>query len=1035
MKPTFTQLPQQGYFNGSFLTILLVLLLSLTQAKAGVVVTIPSTPGTDTSSFTPTNRRTTFSAARMLFSSTEIGTTGTITHIGFQKASGSTTTSINYIGIYMRETTASTITTTVPASYTSYATSGYKKVYSGYIDNTMSSGWTTVTLSTAASDIVTYSGGSNYLDVLIVKENTETAVTSYPNYPVFNTHTTSGSVSAYYTGSSLLGTTFTTLTTKRPNVQLTFNNTCAGKPAAGTVSGPPTAVCSGANFTLTGTGITVGTGMHYQWQSRNSGVGAYADMASTDTFTTLTTSTTVAKDYRLVSQCVLSSQSDTSAPITINVVNATTISASSDTTFCIGGSVLLTTPTVSGVTYTWFNGATSTGITGSSYTATTSGIYSVRAATSSCAGLFSNTKTVTVNPLPTATVTPLSATTFCDGLSVVLQANTGTGLSYQWQSSSVDISGATSSTYTATTSGSYRVKVTNTATGCFAYSSATSVTVNPAPVAPVISGAGGKTSYCAADNLVLSTTPTSGISYQWRNSSGIIVGATSSSYTATTPNTYTLIATLGPCSTNSNSLVITENPLPAASITPVGTVSFCNGDSLKIVATASSGVNYEWQESGTAISGAPNSATIFVKTAGVYRVKVTNTTTGCSDISPTLTVNIITIPTPTVSAAGPTTFCDGGSVTLNAVVGTGLTMQWQDGTTDISGATTSSYSTSVGGSFRMKVTNGVGCATYSTPVDVKVNPLPANTLTVTGGTDICNGSTSVILAPSVAKHTYQWRNLSVDIPGETGNPYYAKTAGTYSVHIKDSNGCESTSPDVTITVKFVRPFHIHPYGNTFFCDGESTKLATQSGFTSYQWYLDGVFIPGATDTFVYAKKNGKYTVMVQDPVNSCFATSAGFNILVIPAPDTPFITKVGSRLSTNVKDVRYQWYKNGVAIAGATDSFIYESGSGIYAVEVTNDRECSKRAEIDLTTTSVDQAVSKTYFIKVYPNPTQDKLNVGAPSGVTVSLIDLQGRVLYQQFEAKQIPMAAYAPGIYILQFTDDRNQVIATEKVSKVDY
>lgn len=1003
--------------------------LAFSDASAGVVVTIPATPGTDTTFFSPTNRKVQFSGCRMLFTASEIGTTGTITAIAFQKASGPTTINVNYIDIFMRETTASTVGTSLPSTFPT----GYTKVYtSSYIDNSMTSGWTTVNLSTTLGEIMTFSGGSNNLEIIVTKSLTEMPTST--DFPIYNCHTASGPMNAYYTntGTKLETTkTLTATTTKRPNIQLTLENTCSGKPATGTISSPATAVCSGTSFTLSPTGLTLGTGMHYQWQSRNASSGSFSNISASDTFTTLTTSTTINKDYRIVSACVLSGQSDTSAGFTVTVVNPTTISAASDTTFCIGGNVILTTPTTSGVTYTWFNGATSTGITGSSYTASTSGTFSVRASTSSCTGLFSNSKTVTVNPLPTATVTALSSTTFCDGSNVVLQASTGTGYTYQWQKGTTDITSATASTFGATTSGSYRVKIRNSITGCVNTSSAITVTVNPMPATPVISGAGGKTSYCSSDNLVLSSIPTTGVTYQWEKTSGIISGATSNSYTATTPDTYILNATLGSCSIQSNALTITENPLPPAVINPVGSVSFCNGDSLNVKATISSGVSYEWYEGTTLITGA-TTPSIYVKTAGVYKVKVTNTTTGCNDQSSTLTVNIITPTVPTIAALGPTSFCVGGDVTLEATVGTGLTTQWQRFIADIPGETAVTTVISASGDYRMKVTNGVGCAAYSDPITVKVNGLPDNSITVTGGTDICNGESSVILAPVKTGYTYQWRNLGVDIPGETSNPFYAKAVGTYSVQIVDSNGCESVSSDVPVTVKFVKTFYISPYGNTFFCEGESTMLATQAGFTSYQWYLDGAYIPGATDTFVYAKKNGKYSVKVQDPTNGCFATSSGFNILVIAAPDTPYITQVGSRLSTSVKDVTYQWYKDGVAIAGATDSFINITDKALYAVVVTNISDCSKRAELDLRTTGIDNAVSKTYYIKVFPNPTQDKLNVDAPKGITVSLIDLQGRMLFQQKEAKQIDMSNYAAGIYIIQFTDEQNQVVATEKVSK---
>jgi hypothetical protein len=79
---------------------------------------------------------------------------------------------------------------------------------------------------------------------------------------------------------------------------------------------------------------------------------------------------------------------------------------------------------------------------------------------------------LTIKPLPTATITPATSTTFCQGGSVVLTASSGS--TYLWRNGSSTV--GTGSTDTATAAGSYTVTVTGS-NGCSATSTATVVTI------------------------------------------------------------------------------------------------------------------------------------------------------------------------------------------------------------------------------------------------------------------------------------------------------------------------------------------------------------------------------------------------------------------------------------------------------------------------------------------------------------------------------------------------------------------------------
>ncbi|MBK9456410.1 MAG: T9SS type A sorting domain-containing protein [Bacteroidetes bacterium] len=159
-----------------------------------------------------------------------------------------------------------------------------------------------------------------------------------------------------------------------------------------------------------------------------------------------------------------------------NITETISISAGGPTTFCQGGNVLITA-IYSGATVQWKkNGINIPGATSPTYLVTTKGTYTCETTslcgTATAVGIFVN-----VNKNPPATITAGGPTNFCAGGSVILTANTGGGLSYQWYKGATPIAGATSLTYTATTSGNYKCRVTKTATGCFKNSNPISVSV------------------------------------------------------------------------------------------------------------------------------------------------------------------------------------------------------------------------------------------------------------------------------------------------------------------------------------------------------------------------------------------------------------------------------------------------------------------------------------------------------------------------------------------------------------------------------
>jgi hypothetical protein len=255
---------------------------------------------------------------------------------------------------------------------------------------------------------------------------------------------------------------------------------------------------------------------------------------------------------------------------------------------------------------------------------------------------------------------------------------------------------------------------------------------------------------------------------------------------------------------------------PVSTIYSSGNTTFCNGDSVFLY--ANNGYNYQWKKNGVDITGA-TSYFYYAKATGNYTCYLTNS---CGAVtSSVISVTVNSLPSATITPAGPTTFCSGGSVVLNAPVAANRGYQWKKGANLISGATLSSYAAITGGKYKVIVTNTVtGCSKTSTSATVvTVNALPTATITPQGPTTFCAGGSVVLAANTGTGLTYKWKKAAAYISGATLSNYTAATGGNYKVEETNSNGCSKTSANVAVTVPCK--------------DGETISAETNFDFTVY----------------------------------------------------------------------------------------------------------------------------------------------------------------------------------------------------------
>lgn len=164
--------------------------------------------------------------------------------------------------------------------------------------------------------------------------------------------------------------------------------------------------------------------------------------------------------------------------------------------------------------------------------------------------------------------------------------------------------------------------------------------------------------------------------------------------------------------------LVDEDINETITISAGGATTFCQGSNVVLSATYS-GTALQWKKNGVIIPGA-TSSTYTTNTSGNYSCDTySDCDTTTSDI---IVVTVNKNPKANIYAGGPTSFCPGGSVTLNVMPVGGATYQWYKGASLIAGATSTSFVATTSGNYKCRVTKtATGCFKNSNVIAVIVS--------------------------------------------------------------------------------------------------------------------------------------------------------------------------------------------------------------------------------------------------------------------------------------------------------------------------
>ncbi len=388
------------------------------------------------------------------------------------------------------------------------------------------------------------------------------------------------------------------------------------------------------------------------------------------------------------------------------------------------------------------------------------------------------------------------------------------------------------------------------------------------------------TTVCTGTSQIFTHTGTAGVNHNWAVSpaTGVTIStptSTNPSITFATAGAYVVshTVTAGSCSN-----VVTTNVTVVAVTSPftIPSASQCltgNSFSFNNTGTASGTHTYTFSPSAgaPATGNTPNYTGSFTA-ADTYSVTHTVVSGGCTSVT-TNTIVVNPMPSATLSFTNPTCGSSNGIIVINNT-SPGSPPQTITGFASSMGSVSGQTVTGLGaGTPVITLTNNFGC-TFTVSATL-TNPSGPTNVALTPNNIVCGSGTGSITIGAVTGGTPTY---SFSVNGgafSTTPPVTGLTSGTYSIGVKDVNGCVFTKT-VAITVSS-GPTAIAGTSGPASCAGATgtyTVTGITGGTATYSYSIDG----GAftTTTTYNSLASGTHSITVKD-ANGCTFPST-FNV-------------------------------------------------------------------------------------------------------------------------------------------------------------
>ena len=448
--------------------------------------------------------------------------------------------------------------------------------------------------------------------------------------------------------------------------------------------------------------------------------------------------------------------------------------------------------------------------------------------------------------------------------------------------------------------------------------------------------------------------------------------------------------------------IITENRAPA---TPTGIMAqrFCSGDSPKVANLTATGTEVQWyadSEGGSALAD----STALISGNQYFASQTVN---GCRSLT---RLNVIATVTKTTAPTGTAiqSFCSGTSPVIANLRVAGKGIKWY---TAPSGGNELPASTALADSTHYYASQTINNCESTSRLDVtaivKKTPAPAGTVIQS----FCSGDLSTVANLTATGTAIQWYStingksaLTASAALVNGNHYFAS---------QTVDGCESPSR-LNVTAIFNKtpgaPTGIS--AQTFYAGDSITIADLPATGSTIRWYAEATggkalatsaFVANATNYFASQTINGcESALRLKMAATVSLVKSAPIDTAPVRKPSRPTITRLNETF-TSSSDRGNQWFRDGVAIPGATGKYLTTREAGLYHVIVIQSNVNS--APSNSISILPEVKLTPVVLFNIYPNPNRGLFSIQIETtrdeAFSLEIFNSMGTLIWKQEEIK----------------------------------